>query len=395
VSTEISVAVIGGGILGASLAHQLSQHNIKVTIYERGQLFQEASSKAAGILTFQLFLEHDYKLTSATLAYYSMLKNKGYPVYRKVKGISLFDEHREGEGCVEVIAERLERWGIKHSVYKREEVMKRLPGIKGWDKLIALETWRDYIVDTGTLAQALREELANNGADIEEYNPVLSIAEKDGKIQVESKEKGLEDFDYAVIASGPWSIGITGLEGKVFLYNCQAQSVKTRPPDPDSLIYDYTDEIYLVPGSQHSIIVGDGCRPLKKPEDGLNPDQEITLRVVDVLIERFPDTSSGQLSSVWSSPCEVAMDGIPYVGHVKGSSRLYTVGGLDGYGIMRAPGLASVLVDHIVYGEPIPGLYNTKRLYRYPRPRAIVINELYNPGCGHRNTCIFNWNVLD
>ena len=387
---KVRVAVIGGGILGASLAHILSSYSVEVTLYERGQLFQEAAGKAAGILTFQLYLEHDYKLTSGTLAYYSRLQGKGYPVYRRVKGISLFDKDRDGEGCVELIARRLRRWAIPYRLYRGREVRERLPGIHGWESLIALETWRDYIIDTGALARALREEITGNGGRLEEYNPVLSITEENNKVQVESRNNGLEEYDYAIITAGPWGVSLAGLEARVFLYNCQAQSVKTRPPDPEASIYDYTDEIYIVPESPRSIIVGDGCRPLTVPEEGLNPDQEITLRVVEALMERFPGTSNGRLSSVWSSPCEVAMDGVPYAGLAGGSKRIYVAGGLDGYGIMRGPGLASVMADHILLGEPIPGLYNVERLYRYPRPRAAVINELYNPVCGHRNTCIFD-----
>ena len=384
------VAVIGGGILGAALAHMLSAHNIDVTLYERGQLFQEATSKAAGILTFQLYLEHDYKLTSATLAYYSRLQRKGYQVYRKVRGVSLFDENRDGTGCVEVITRRLERWGIPHRIHRGREVMNRLPGIHGWESLVALETWRDYIIDTGALAQAVREEITANGGRLEEYNPVLSITENNGKVNVESQNTGVEDYDYAVITAGPWGVSLAGLEGRVFLYNCQAQSVRTSPPDPEASIYDYTDEIYIVPESPRSIIVGDGCRPLREPEEGLNPDQEITLKVIEALTQRFPGTSNGELQSTWSSPCEVAMDGVPYTGNVRGSQRIYVMGGLDGYGIMRGPGLAGVMADYLLLGEPIPGIYNVERLYRYPRPKRVVINELYNPGCGHRNTCIFN-----
>ncbi|MEB3757202.1 MAG: FAD-binding oxidoreductase [Desulfurococcales archaeon] len=383
------IAIIGGGILGATLAHQLSLKDAEVTLYERAQLFQEASSKAAGIITFQLYLDHDYKLTSASLSYYRRLREKGYDLYRKVKGVSLFDKAKDGEDCIQVIISKLEKWGIPYRRYEGRSLEERLPGIYDPGTLVGLETWRDYILDTGILAQALREQYQETGVRLLEYDPVLSIREQDDQVQVESENNGVEKYDYAIIASGPWGIRIAGLLGKVFLYNCQAQTVKTTPPDPDTSIYDYTDEIYIVPESKNSIITGDGCRPLNQPEEGLNPDQNITLGVIEALTTRFPHMEHGELASVWSSPCEVAMDGIPYAGPIIGQKRIFIAGGLDGYGIMRAPGIASILVDYFIHGEPIPWLYNTGRLYQYPKPTRIVINELYNPVCGHINTCIF------
>ncbi|MCE4614242.1 MAG: FAD-binding oxidoreductase [Desulfurococcales archaeon] len=383
----VKIAVIGGGILGSSLAHQLSMNNLDVTLYERGQLFQEASSKAAGIVTFQLYLDHDYTLTSGSLSYYRRLREKGYGLYRKVNGVSLFD--KDSKQCIQVITGKLEKWGIPYKLYEGGNLEERLPGIHDPETLIGLETWRDYILDTGILTQALREEYQEIGVRLLEYNPVLSIKENSHLVEVESENNGVEKYDYAIIASGPWGVRLAGLEGKVFLYSCQAHKVKTTPPDPDTSIYDYTDEIYIVPESKNSIITGDGCRPLNQPEEGLNPNQNITLGVIEALTIRFPHMERGELASVWSSPCEVAMDGIPYAGPIIGQRRIFIAGGLDGYGIMRAPGVASMLVDNFIHGKPIPWLYSTGKLYQYPKPTRIVINELYDPSCGHRNKCIF------
>ncbi|MCE4606868.1 MAG: FAD-binding oxidoreductase [Desulfurococcales archaeon] len=383
------IAIIGGGILGATLAHLLSLSDVEVTLYEKTQLFHEASSKAAGIITFQLYLDHDYKLTSASLSYYRRLREKGYELYRKVNGVSLFDKAKDGEHCIRVMTSRLENWGIPYKRYEGRSLEERLPGIYDPGTLVGLETWRDYVLDTGTLAQALREQFQERGVSLLEYEPVLSIKEHNGIVEVESENNGVEKYDYTIITSGPWGVRVAGLQGKVFIYSCQAQTIKTNPPDPDASIYDYTDEIYIVPESRNSIIIGDGCRPLNQPEEGLNPDQNITLGVIEALTTRFPNMEHGELASVWSSPCEVAMDGIPYTGPVIGQKIIFIAGGLDGYGIMRAPGVANILVDHLIHGEPIPWIYSTEKLYQYPKPTRIVINELYNPGCGHINTCVF------
>ena len=51
--------VIGGGVLGGSVAYHLARRDVKVLLLERGRVGQEASWAAAGVLT-EVFLHHDW-----------------------------------------------------------------------------------------------------------------------------------------------------------------------------------------------------------------------------------------------------------------------------------------------------------------------------------------------
>src|SRR4051812_28240031 len=52
-ATKIDVAVVGGGIMGCSVALRLAQRGVKVTVVERAIPGAEASSAAAGMLAPQ------------------------------------------------------------------------------------------------------------------------------------------------------------------------------------------------------------------------------------------------------------------------------------------------------------------------------------------------------
>ena len=47
------VIVVGGGVIGCSIAWKLAQEGLKVTVIERGRVGCEASRAAAGMLTPQ------------------------------------------------------------------------------------------------------------------------------------------------------------------------------------------------------------------------------------------------------------------------------------------------------------------------------------------------------
>ncbi|MCI0822524.1 MAG: glycine oxidase ThiO [Chloroflexi bacterium] len=51
--------VIGGGVIGCSIAYYLSKAGIKVTLLERGQIGMEASNAASGVLSTPLFKSGD------------------------------------------------------------------------------------------------------------------------------------------------------------------------------------------------------------------------------------------------------------------------------------------------------------------------------------------------
>src|SRR5438128_9614957 len=47
------VIVVGGGVIGCSIAWRLAQSGLKVTLFERGRVGCEASRAAAGMLSLQ------------------------------------------------------------------------------------------------------------------------------------------------------------------------------------------------------------------------------------------------------------------------------------------------------------------------------------------------------
>ena len=69
------VVIIGGGVIGLSLAYQLALEGVSVTVLERGQIGQEASSAGAGILAPQAEMEEMSPLTELCLASKNLYSN--------------------------------------------------------------------------------------------------------------------------------------------------------------------------------------------------------------------------------------------------------------------------------------------------------------------------------
>ncbi|MFL6559903.1 MAG: FAD-dependent oxidoreductase, partial [Bacillus sp. (in: firmicutes)] len=79
VENSFDVAIIGGGIIGSSIAYQLAKRGRKVAIIEKGRVACQASSAAAGMLAAQAELEQDgplFQLALKSQAMFSTLASE-------------------------------------------------------------------------------------------------------------------------------------------------------------------------------------------------------------------------------------------------------------------------------------------------------------------------------
>ena len=60
-SHTTDVAIIGGGVIGCSIAYQLSKKGIKSTVFEKNKLASGASGATAGIIGPIWYLDHTIK----------------------------------------------------------------------------------------------------------------------------------------------------------------------------------------------------------------------------------------------------------------------------------------------------------------------------------------------
>ncbi len=66
------VAIIGGGVIGCSIAYQLSKAGVQVSVIERKEIAAEASSAAAGLLAPDEVLSGPKAVADLFLASWSM-----------------------------------------------------------------------------------------------------------------------------------------------------------------------------------------------------------------------------------------------------------------------------------------------------------------------------------
>src|SRR5262249_45747436 len=167
---EFDTAIIGGGVIGCSIAWRLQQAGLRTVVIERGDIGKEASWAAGGILSPTAEadeIDEFFHLATRSRAMYADFARE----LREASGIDI--EYRT-EGIIylaftEEDAEELEtrwRWqdqaGMNVKRLDRGSVLKFEPSIN--DKLLwALEFPDDHQVDNRRLAKALEVAARNSG----------------------------------------------------------------------------------------------------------------------------------------------------------------------------------------------------------------------------------------
>ncbi|AUS09429.1 glycine oxidase ThiO [Laceyella sacchari] len=354
------VLIIGGGVMGCSIAFHLARRGIKSVVVERDAIGSHASSAAAGMLGAQVEMDEPGPLTEFCLQSRSM-----FPALQ---------------------AELLERTGVDIElnragllkVARFEEDVKRLRERQAWqtaygqtarwlepEECLALEPSlhpevrgglylpEDWQVSAPKLTQALASAAKRLGANLVEGTEVRAIEHSpDGTWHVDTAQ-GHWIADWIVITAGVWSQSIAQKLGwHLPMTPVKGESLALRPKQPLFSRTLYGPECYLVPKANGEIIVGATER------DGAW-DEEVTAEAVQRLLQSafnlVPRLRDSLHTRSWAGLRPGTPNRFPYVGQLGDENRAVIATGHYRNGILLSAATGDA-VARLLLGEPVPEL---------------------------------------
>jgi glycine oxidase len=210
-----TIAVAGGGIIGASIAWRLAQRGWRVTLFDKSSIGGEASWAAAGMLSPGGEIERPSDL--AFLATESRRLYSGF-VCELEKASGLAIDYQEC-GALDVAYSQPE-WdvlqaravrqavaGIRSKQVPVDDVSVFWPRVRREGLVGAFFYPDDAIVNTRDEMVALAAACQTSGVSIRQNCPVYNAQISDKEATLESG-RGIETFEAVVIAAGAWSNAI-------------------------------------------------------------------------------------------------------------------------------------------------------------------------------------------
>jgi heterotetrameric sarcosine oxidase gamma subunit len=377
------VVVVGGGVIGTSVAYHLAAMGWKdIVLLERDRLTSGTTWHAAGLMvTFGSTSETSTEMRKYTRALYSRLEAET----GQATGFSPI-------GFIEVAADddRLEEYrrvsafnrycGVDVQEISPSQVKELFPLAKVDDIRAGFYVKEDGRVNPVDVTMALGKGARMRGVKIFEGVAALGVTQERGRVTGLRTAQGTIRADYVVNCCGMWARQFGALAGvnvpnqAAEHYYLITEPIKDLPKMPvleDPGAYGY----YREEGG--GLMVGlfePVCAPWKIegiPADcsfaELPPDWERMTPFLEKAMSRVPITSEVGMKKFFCGPESFTPDLRPIVGEAPELRGYFVAAGLNSVGVLTGGGLGRVLAHWIINGTPdvdVTG-FNIDRLHTY------------------------------
>jgi len=365
--SEAEIVIIGGGIVGCSLAYHLTKRGINdVVLLERKQLTCGTTWHAAGLVSMLWPTPTLTNLAKYCHELYATLEEETGQAtgYKQIGSLSLA-RNKERLEELKRNASMAKVFGVKSEILGPNEISALYPGLNSEGILGALHIEKDGQTNPIDTTMALAKGAQNRGAKIIESAKVNRILTDKSKVIGVTVGEEKINCRKVILTGGLWSRDIAAsLNIHLPLYACEHYYVVTEEiPDltPRPVLRDFDREIYFKEDAG-KMLVGwfeknaIGC-PMSRITDDFCFDEFPTeMEHIEPYLlnamETFPQFGSVGIRTFFNGPESFTNDNLHLMGPVPEINNLFVACGMNSKGIAAAGGLGKILSDWIVDGYP-------------------------------------------
>jgi sarcosine oxidase subunit beta len=376
------IVIIGGGVIGLSLAyHLVTLGHAAVTVVERGLLGGGASSKGTGGIRTQFSSAVNVQLSLASVQFYKEFQDVvGAPFAFRQHGY-LFALHDEGQlAQVRRNVQLQQSLGAHVEILARAELANLVPGLRTDDLVAGTYSPEDGSASPADAVNGFAAAARAGGANLIENTPVIGIEHRaEGSVTGVRTPDGLLEADAVVIAAGPWTAQVGALvdiDIPVHPHSRQAFEIGPLPElNPDlPFTIDLKTGGYLHPKAQGAVI-GGGDRDTPASYEA-KIDWDSAGEVFASLKKRVPWLSNASIRKGWAGLREMTPDDHGIVGPVLELPNLWVAAGFSGHGFMQAPAVGRELARALL-GLPALLDITDLRYSRFAEGALLAENALF------------------
>ncbi len=357
------VLIVGGGIIGCSIAYFLRKQGVEVIVLEKGDIGNQASSAAAGLLApiRPLAQRDSFKTLQLTaLARFSTF----VPELEAASGITVGYERTgtlrllpaEKIVPVQKWAEEWRQGGYHIDVLTPEETYQREPHL--YTGLLGAVSIADEAqVVPVQLVKAYAQAALNLGALLYSHTEVVALqpAATGKRITgIWTNQGNLLICNLLIIAAGAWSarcgawldvtIPVRPVRGELLAFQQPSPPVK-------HIIFDegiFDEDIYLAPKPNGTLVVG-----ATKADVGFNSSvsAEGASHLFTVATQLLPVLERSSILRMWAGLRPKSLDSRPLLGPIPPWENVTIASGHGGFGILLSAITGETIAEMITTGQ--------------------------------------------
>ncbi len=353
------VVIVGGGIVGSSIAWHLSEAGCrKVLIVERESHQGKGSTgKSMGGVRAQFATPVNIQMSLYSIPFYAGFEERlGLPSDYRPQGylfVATRPSHLEYLRTNQQLQKSLGLAGVR--MLTRDDIVEIVPQLRSDDVLGGSFCPTDGFVDPYSVMVGFTTRACEQGVTLWRSTEVTSVTRDQGGIIGVGTTRGPVSAPVVVNAAGPWAAQTAALAGvDLPVEPLRRMLVPTEPFDGVShavpMVVDMTNGFHFRPESRGFLLAWNDPEETPGYKNDLEPSfiEKVLVHAAD----RVPcfENLAVNPKRAWAGLYEMSPDHHAIIGLVPELAGFFCANGFSGHGVMHAPATGKIASDLILHG---------------------------------------------
>jgi sarcosine oxidase subunit beta len=352
---KADVVVIGGGVMGASIAYHLALRGQKnVVLLEKEAFFgQGATGRCAGGIRYQFATEVNVRLSLQSLPMLERFEEEtGQAIDLRRCGYLFLLTLPEDVSIFRGTMRMQNRLGVQTAWLDGDEIRSRLPQMRLQDVIGGTYNPDDGLADPNSVVMGYIRAGQRLGVKAFTEVEVTGVKVEGGNVAGVQTPSGFIATRVVMNAAGPWAGVVGQMAGVDIPITPLRRQMFTTTPLPEipadfPFVIDFTQSLYFHREGQGLLI---GMSNLnEKPGFDQNVDLDFELVNLEAAAARLSLLEKAGLASHWAGLYEVTPDAHPIFGATPVEG-FYVCAGFSGHGFMHGPIAGKLMAEILLDG---------------------------------------------
>jgi sarcosine oxidase subunit beta len=388
-----SVVVVGGGVMGCSIAFHLAERGVDVLLLEKGTVCSGMSARSGALVRMHYTNRPEASMALASLAYFRDWRERvggwcGFTVTGAAVLVGPDDAERLRRNVV-----MLRDLGVDTEAVAPEDLAADHPelDLRGVGAA-AVEPGSGY-ADPVATTFAFASRAVDLGARIRQGVAVRAVRSSGGRVAGLDTSEGEIGADAVVLACGPWidplartagfELGITPERAQVAFFR-RPDAARRHPVVIDGVLGTY----FRPHGGELSLVGVEaghriGVEAIEREVEGYDP--AAVPAALGRVAGRVPAFAGAPFARGHRGVYDTSPDSRAVLDAAPGPAGLFVAGGFSGTGFKKAPAVGACMAELVTEGRAATVDVRPFRLARFAEGDPIVGDEYrLPPEFGHR-----------
>jgi sarcosine oxidase subunit beta len=354
------VVIIGGGIVGSSIAYHLTATGCRnVLVIERESAQGKGSTgKSMGGVRSQFSTAVSVQMSLYSIPFYASFQQRlGYPCDYRPQGYlfcATTDQHMDYLRTNYALQVKMGLKDVRRM--EGEEIRRLFPQLRADDIVGGSFCSSDGFVDPYSAMNGFMASAAENGAALWKNTTVTAITRDANGITSVETTRGSVASRTVVNCAGAWAAGVASLVGvDLPVEPLRRMLVPTEPfnefPHTAPMIVDMSSGFHFRPEARGFLLAWND--PEETPGFRTDFDPGFVEKILIRAADRVPCFANLPVNPkrAWAGLYEMTPDHHPILGEAPGVPGFFLANGFSGHGVMHAPATGKIVSDLILTGK--------------------------------------------